>query len=481
MRAGIWWVRRDLRLHDNPALITAAAQGAVIPLFILDPHFQSGEGVSTARGAFLYEGLRALDMALRARGSKLVIRSGRPRDVLERVVRETGATVVMATEDVSPYARRRDREVAARIPLRLVGGPSVLPPDLATRPDGAPYLVFAAFRRAWLERVSREALTTLPVPPDLAIPQGITGDPFPSHLTVPEEFPPGEDEGRRRLWAFARETDAPVFRYARSRDRLDVAGTSRLSPYLRAGMLSPREVVAAAMRGAAEAPTEDARRSAQRWLDELIWREFYAALLFHRPLLRSGSLRPRLRHFPWTNDAEDFAAWTAGRTGYPVVDAAMRQLRAVGWIPNRVRMVVAAFLVKDLLIDWRWGARYFMRCLVDGDPASNSGGWQWAAGTGTDAAPYFRIFNPTQQGWTWDPEGTYVRRWVPELTAVPAQYIHAPWRMPREVQRHGGCAVGAEYPIPIVDHAVARQRVLAVSRGILTSRNEAALRRGALA
>jgi deoxyribodipyrimidine photo-lyase len=264
-------------------------------------------------------------------------------------------------------------------------------------------------------------------------------------------------------------------------DRLDVAGTSRLSPYLRAGILSAREVVAAAMRGAAEAPTEDARRSAQRWLDELIWKEFYAALLFHRPLLRSGSLRPRLRHFPWINNAENFAAWTAGRTGYPVVDAAIRQLRAVGWIPNRARMIVASFLVKDLLIDWRRGARYFMRRLVDGDPASNSGGWQWVAGTGTDAAPHFRIFNPTQQGWTWDPEGTCVRRWVPELTAVPAQYIHAPWRMPQEVQHHSGCAVGTDYPIPIVDHAAARQRALAVSRGILTSRNEAALRRGARA
>jgi len=476
MRAGIWWIRRDLRLHDNPALRVAAGEGATIPLFIFDPHLQSGGRLHTPLGAFLREGLRTLDAALRARRSRLVIRSGRPRDVLEQLVRETGAAVIVATEDVSPYARRRDAEVAACLPLRLVGGPLVLPPDLTTRPDGAPYLIYGAFRRAWLERVSLDTLATLPLPTSIATPAATDGERHPSGVAAPAEFPPSEDEARRRLQTFTRGTDAGVYRYARTRDRLDVEGTSRLSPYLRAGMLSPREVALAALRAVAEAPDAEARRSAQRWLDELIWREFYTVLLFHRPMLRTVSLRPRLRHFPWINSVEDFAAWTEGRTGYPVVDAGMRQLRTAGWISNRVRMIVASFLTKHLLTDWRWGARHFMQCLVDGDPAANNGGWQWVAGTGTAAAPYFRIFNPTQQGRTWDPEGKYVRQWVPELARVPAQYIHAPWTMPREVQRQSGCVVGVDYPAPVVDQAAARRRALALSRGILTARGEAALR-----
>jgi deoxyribodipyrimidine photo-lyase len=210
----------------------------------------------------------------------------------------------------------------------------------------------------------------------------------------------------------------------------------------------------------AAAPKEDAINGAQTWLNELIWREFYVSILYHFPYVLDRSFRPNLQDIPWENDATRFAAWCAGRTGYPVVDAAMRQLVKTGWMHNRARMIVASFLVKDLLIDWRWGEHYFMQHLIDGDPAANNGGWQWTAGTGTDAAPYFRIFNPVLQGKRHDPQGVCVRRWVPELASVPDRYIHVPWEMKAETQRASGCVIGRDYPAPIVDHRQARERTL---------------------
>jgi deoxyribodipyrimidine photo-lyase len=242
---------------------------------------------------------------------------------------------------------------------------------------------------------------------------------------------------------------------------MDLPGTSGLSPYLRFGMLSARQAAVAALE-VGEHP--EAREGAQVWLDELIWREFYLHILYHFPNVLRESFRESLREIPWDNDTRAFAAWQEGLAGYPVVDAAMRQLRATGWMHNRARMIVASFLTKDLLIDWRWGERYFMQQLVDGDPASNNGGWQWSAGTGTDAAPYFRIFNPVLQGEKFDPEGAYVRRWVGELARVPDRYLQRPWLMPEEIQREAGCILGKDYPAPMVDHAWARERTLEAYR-----------------
>jgi deoxyribodipyrimidine photo-lyase len=258
--------------------------------------------------------------------------------------------------------------------------------------------------------------------------------------------------------------DPPVYRYASGRDRLDLDGTSRLSPYLRFGMVSGRQAVVRALQAIEAAPDEAAREGARTWLDELIWREFYVSILHHFPEVRQGNFRAEYDHLRWENDEGAFDAWCRGQTGYPVVDAAMRQLVQTGWMHNRGRMIVASFLVKDLLIDWRWGERHFMQHLVDGDPAANNGGWQWSAGTGTDAAPYFRIFNPVRQGEKHDPDGGYVRRWVPELADVPEQYLHAPWEMPSDLQQEVGCVIGRDYPAPVIDHGWARKRTLEAFR-----------------
>jgi deoxyribodipyrimidine photo-lyase len=253
-----------------------------------------------------------------------------------------------------------------------------------------------------------------------------------------------------------------IYQYASGRDRQDLTGTSQLSPYLRFGMLSPRQAVSAAMKAIQAATDAEERKGAETWLNELIWREFYIHILYHFPQVRRRNFR--LQNVRWENNPDLFSAWCAGRTGYPVVDAAMRQLVESGWMHNRGRMIVASFLTKDLLIDWRWGEKFFMQHLIDGDPAANNGGWQWTAGTGTDAAPYFRIFNPVSQSMKHDPEGTYIRRWLPELRDVPDEFIHEPWKMPADVQRASGCIIGLNYPSPIVDHALAKERALEAYR-----------------
>jgi deoxyribodipyrimidine photo-lyase len=413
--------------------------------------------------AFLFEGLRRLDAGLRARGSRLIVRQGDPVEELARLVGESGAEAVFAEEDYWPYGRHRDARAAAALPLHLAGGVTIHPPEAVLKSDGKPYTVFTPFSRAW---------KALPLPAAgavLAAPDSLPTVPHLDSLPIPDEpalsptapFRPGEAEAHRRLQAFVDGDDPAIYRYGESRDRPDLASTSQLSPYLRFGMLSARQAAVSALAAIEAAPGAQARSEAGTWLTELIWREFYLSIQYHFPETERYSLRAGLRDIIWDNDGAAFAAWCQGQTGYPVVDAAMRQLAQTGWMHNRARMIVASFLVKDLLIDWRWGERWFMQHLVDADPAANNGGWQWTAGTGTDAAPYFRIFHPVLQGKKHDPEGAYVRRWVPELARVPGRYVHAPWEMPPEVQREAGCVVGRDYPAPIIDHAWARERVLA--------------------
>ena len=465
MRPTVWWIRRDVRLHDNPALARALAGGGpVVPLFVRDPALLGGRhhGAAARRRDFLFAGLRALDADLRARGARLVVRSGAPAAVLEALARETGAQAVIAEGDASPYARRRDAAARRTVPLEIVGSTSVHHPADVVKADGTPYTVFTPFKRAWLGRPLPRAADVLAAPDRLpAVPRTIASEELPDAGTV-GAFPAGEAEARRRLRAFAR---GPIDRYASERDRVDHDATSALSPYFRFGMVSAREAVVAALAaGAARNGRTD--RGADVWLSELVWREFYLAILFHHPHVLGSAFNERFRRLGYRRSVRDLAAWKSGRTGYPIVDAAMRQLAAIGWMHNRARMIVASFLTKDLLVDWREGEAWFMETLLDGDPAANNGGWQWTAGVGTDAAPYFRVFSPVLQGKRCDPDGTYVRRWLPELAHVPVARIHEPWTLTPLEQQAAACIIGRDYPAPIVEHHTARERALAAYRDV---------------
>ena len=469
MGTTIWWIRRDLRLADNQALAAAAARSEeVLPLYILDPRLLASSYAGAPRIAFLYAGLRALDHDLRQIGSRLIIRRGDPPAELAALCKESGAAAVFAEEDVSPYARARDARVQAALPLHLTGGLTVHPPDLVLKKDGRPYTVFTPYSKAWKSLPRPQTSDLLPPPAALQTPDHLPSLPIPSEPLLPDlvPFPPGVAEALRRLHAFTAAADPPIYRYSAGRDRPDLAGTSALSPYLRWGMISLRQAAAAAGEAINRAPDQASRQGAEIWLNELIWREFFLSILYHFPHVRRRSFRAQYDGILWDNNPHAFAAWCEGRTGYPIVDAAMRQLAASGWMHNRARMISASFLVKDLLIDWRWGERWFMQHLLDGDPAANNGGWQWTAGTGTDAAPYFRIFNPILQSKKFDPHGRYIRRWLPELAAVPDPFIHEPWRMPAEIQRQVQCRIGTDYPPPIVDHAAARERTLAAYKQV---------------
>ncbi|MBN1259182.1 MAG: deoxyribodipyrimidine photo-lyase [Anaerolineae bacterium] len=462
MKVALWWIRRDLRLADNQALHAALSRaGAVVPVFVLDESLWASPYVGEKRLAFLVAGLSDLDGALRARGSYLVVRHGQPVEEIIRLCRETGAEDVFAEADVSPYARKRDARVSESVPLHLIRGLTVFSPDAVLKNDGTPYTVFTPYSRRWQALPLPVMGDLLPPPDSISTPSGIATLSLPAAPALPSplSFPAGEVEARRRLKHFVA---TAMCAYASDRERMDLEGTSKISPYLRFGMISAREAVIAALQAREEARLCDQAKGADTWLNELIWREFYLSILYHFPDVRKESFRANLQNIEWSNDEDDFQAWQEGQTGYPIVDAAMRQLKTTGWMHNRARMIVASFLTKDLLIDWRWGERHFMRHLVDGDPSANNGGWQWAAGTGADAAPYFRIFNPVLQGEKYDPEGAYVRRYVPELRALPARYIHRPWSMPEPFQKQAACVIGVDYPAPIVDHRWARQRTLEV-------------------
>ena len=463
MTCAIWWIRRDLRLFDNRALSAALTNAdQIIPVFILDPRLIDSRFVGQKRFGFLFEGLQALHFDLKRKGSRLVFLQGDPRLVLAQVRQEYGADQVFAEADHSPFARRRDEQVVKELPLKLLGSPAIHPPGSVLKPDGNPYTVFTPFSRAWRELPIRGTpsnnppLVQISTPldtPSQAIPQGLPRNSL-------SNFPAGEAEAQRRLEAFTRGISAPIEAYAEGRNQLDQEGTSRLSPYLRFGMLSPRQAALAALTAVHTAIDAETRRGAETWLNELIWRDFYIHILHHFPHVRQRNFR--LEGVRWENDPVNFEAWCQGRTGYPVVDAAMRQLVQTGWMHNRARMIAASFLSKDLLIDWRWGEQWFMQHLVDGDPAANNGGWQWTAGTGTDAAPYFRIFNPTTQSIKHDPRGDFIRSYLPELAAVPTEYIHKPAKMPLALQQKTGFVPGKDYPYPIIEHAWARERALAV-------------------
>ncbi len=457
MRA-LHWFRSDLRLRDNRALAEAAGRAErLVCAFVLDDALLASDRTAPPRLRFLLDCLERLDAGLRERGQRLVVRRGDPRREIPRLLEETRAGLLSFNRDYGPFARRRDGAVAraaekAGVDVLTCKDRVVFESTELRTGQGEPYRVFTPFRNAWWKRFEAEGPApggALRLPPPVG---GVKAGavPGPAALGVAAdatEIPTaGEEAARRRLRAFL---DGAVARYPTDRDLPALDGTSRLSPYLRLGAVSVRTCVAEALEQARGVPGSAA--GARKWVDELIWRDFYHAILSEYPHVLERAFKPEYDRVRWNQDDEGFAAWCEGRTGFPIVDAGMRQLARTGWMHNRVRMIVASFLTKDLLVDWRRGERFFQSRLVDGDPASNNGGWQWAASTGTDAQPYFRIFNPVSQGERWDPDGVYVRRFVPELADVPDRFVHHPWDAPRPP---------AGYPAPILDHASRRQEAL---------------------
>jgi deoxyribodipyrimidine photo-lyase len=454
----IVWMRRDLRLQDNPALAAATAADRLAPLFCMDPGLLDGRHRSGSRTQFMLDCLHDVDRSLRDLGSRVVIRRGIPEHELPALAREAGAGVVHAAADVGPYARRRDAAVSSALAacgVELVLHPGLFvvddPAEIRTG-DGGPYTVFTPYHRSWERASRREPLSRPRSLPGL--PAGVRTGRIPAlkalGLTQPLDDPPvgGERAGRARLDAFLADG---VDRYHEQRDALAQAGTSALSPHLHFGCLSPREL---------EHRLPDSPGAAEL-RRQLCWRDFYAQVMRCSPRNARSEHQQRYRGMRWSRARRKFDAWRDGRTGFPVVDAAMRQLRREGWIHNRGRLIAGSFLTKDLSIDWRWGERWFMRLLLDGDEASNNGNWQWIASVGVDPQPAFRrIFNPARQQERFDPGGIYVRRYVPELQRVPDEYLIEPWTMPPEVQETSECIIGSDYPAPIVDHAQARREAL---------------------
>ncbi len=458
MPTALHWFRRDLRLRGNPALAAAAREsgGHVIPLYLRSEWRGTHPWAGAARQTALCEALHALATGLESAGSRLIIRSG-GEAALEAALRETGATLLTYQRSPDPFGRAQEARVetlAQRLGVRTLGWDDVstLPPDAVRTTTGQPYRVFTPYARAWLRQTAAPA--SAPLPPLQPVPAEVRSQPLPTPeswgLSPVREpgFAHGEPAARKRMRAFFA---GPIYQYAARRDLPAAEGTSRFSADLRWGTLSPRELAARTRRAIAEAPDAAARHGAQIFLNELIWREFYLSILWHWPEVLEHEFAPAWRGLPWRRDAALFQRWAEGQTGFPLVDAGLRQLAATGTLPNRVRMVVAMFLTKDLRIDWRLGEAHFLRHLADGEIASNNGGWQWCAGTGADAAPYFRIQNPWTQSARYDPEGSYIRRWVPELREVPAPRLH---KAPASPLARG-------YPLPMVDHAHERAATLA--------------------
>jgi deoxyribodipyrimidine photo-lyase len=475
----ILWFRQDLRLRDNPALAAALARGgAVVPVFILD---DAGEGRWQAGGAtrwWLHHSLAALDTSLRARGSQLVLARGDSGTVLRGLLAATGANAIHWNRRYEPAAVARDKALKAAltadgIEARSFNAALLFEPHTIANRQGGPFQVFTPF---WRHCLAQE------FPAPVALPAGPLPAParWPASLTLEkldllprlgwadsfgETWTPGEEGARARLKQFlATAADD----YGAQRDLPATDGTSRLAPHLHFGEIGPRQVWAAARALARDTGVFPSSAGVQKFLGEIGWREFAHHLLWHFSATPESPLRAEFARFRWAEDPDGarLRAWQRGLTGYPIVDAGMRQLWRTGWMHNRVRMVAASFLVKHLRLSWTHGAAWFWDTLVDADLANNTLGWQWSAGCGADAAPYFRIFAPVLQGEKFDPAGDYVRRWVPELAALPARWIHQPWAAPADVLARAGVRLGETYPRPVVDHATARAEALAAFKAL---------------
>ncbi|WP_218080818.1 cryptochrome/photolyase family protein [Anthocerotibacter panamensis] len=439
------WHRRDLRTADNPALARAVARGGpIIPVFVLDPEILQREDTGPIRVQFLLDSLRVLAQRYQQLGGNLIVRIGDPVQILPKLAEETGATALHFNADVEPFALQRDTRVRTACETRgiLVQGFQEIcleTPQEILSGQGKPYSVFGPFWRNW---VNRPKQTPYPTPERIETPV-CSSQPIPTleDLRLSIDQPPvraGEEEALARLDEFC----APhlIFNYSQQRNLPAIDGTSRLSPHLRMGTLGIRTVWQRTIEMEEDAYSEERTESLTAWRQELCWRDFYKYTLWHFPQVETAPYQRKFTHFAFNDNPEHFERWCQGETGYPLVDAAMTQLNQTGWMHNRCRMVVASFLTKDLLIDWRKGERYFMQKLVCGDLSANNGGWQWSASMGTDPKP-LRIFNPQTQLARFDPEGTYVRHWLPALTAASLEEL----MLGKNLHRYG-------YPQPIVDH-----------------------------
>lgn len=477
MAATIVWFRQDLRLRDNPALAAALTRGGpVVPVYVLD---DTGEGDWPAGAAsrwWLHHSLAKLGESLAERGLRLILARGPSAEILADLRKSTGAVAVYWNRRYEPAAIARDSAikadlVRAGVEAKSFNASSLFEPQAVRNAAGKPFQVFTPYWRHCL---------TLPVEAPAALPSGCWPAPakWPRSVDLAEmmllptidwcagfrdRWEPGEDGARRQLKRFL---SAPVGAYADQRNTPSVTGTSVLSPHLHFGEIGPRQIWAGVQALAGDTGIFPPHRGAQVFLSEVGWREFSLHLLYHFPTTAAEPLRPDFARFPWQQDAAGLRAWQRGLTGYPIVDAGMRELWHSGWMHNRVRMIAASFLVKHLRIAWQEGARWFWDTLVDADLAANTMGWQWTAGCGADAAPYFRIFNPVLQGAKFDPDGAYVRRWVPELERMPSEFIHCPWDADDSVLVAAGVRLGESYPRPIVNHAAARDAALAALRTI---------------
>lgn len=462
----IVWLRRDIRLRDNVALARACEKSdEVVLAYVLDPLLLASGRMSAAIVQCFFSALSGLQTELRERGGDLALLCGDPAEVLLRFARTIDARHVHFNDDYEPFARERDEKVRhalvdAGVEVGSYGDHVYFGADEIVRDDGSPYRVFTAYRTRWLAEFGaapRSIVPSLRLLEGRLAPRETIGETLP--VPVPEDYgfsssdryPVCSERASRDAFdAFVRND---LTRYAALRDVPAEDATSHLSPQLRAGTIGIRTCM-------------DAAVTSPAWMNELIWRDFYAMVLARYPHVATAPFLKAGERIAWRNSSEEFDAWCSGMTGYPIVDAAMRRLVQTGWMHNRLRMIVASFLTKDLLIDWRLGERYFERHLADADIAQNNGGWQWCASTGTDAAPYFRIFNPVAQGRRYDPQGTFVRSALPELKDVPPEFVHAPWLAPNPPRG---------YPSPIVDHGAARQRALEAF-GRAFARTPAALR-----
>ncbi|MGB1884389.1 MAG: cryptochrome/photolyase family protein [Gammaproteobacteria bacterium] len=466
------WFQRDLRLTDNPALDAAVSIGQpIIPFYIRDDADADEWSPGGASRWWLYSSLSALSAELEARGNRLILKTGSAESVINELLSESGATAVYWNRRYEPWAIRRNEKIKTALKVKGIEARSfnaalLREPWTVTTQKGGPYKVFTPFWKAL--RASGGPDPLKPAPRRIAAPNKRSqSDDLNSWKLLPtgtdwasglrDTWVPGEKAALSRLHDF---TECAVFEYRDKRNLPGISGTSRLSPHLQFGEIGPRQIWHAVVDSALAQTGNPMPQGVETYLSEIAWREFSYHLLFHFPELPSTPLRAEFSGFPWAHDPDALTAWQRGATGYPIVDAGMRELWATGWMHNRVRMIVASFLIKDLLIDWQTGQKWFWDTLVDADLASNAASWQWVAGCGADAAPYFRIFNPTTQGTKFDPDGNYVRKWVPEISRLPDRLIHTPWKAKAVDLAEAGIELGSTYPARVVDHAFARHRAL---------------------